>query len=125
MTRVARRTIMAGTVGAVASLTTTTSLAVAGTKSTDLMRRSRFTPQVGSTFTMSSDAGRRSVTLTSVDDLGPGSRAGAEGQFAAAFSGAGLSDGMYSFSRKGFVATTLFVVADPSGRGSVATVNRP
>ena len=55
MTRVARRTIMAGTVGAVASLTTTT----------------------------------------------------------------------YSFSRKGFVATTLFVVADPSGRGSVATVNRP
>ena len=122
----ARRTVIAGTAGAVAVLTAATATpALAAQKPTDLLRRSRFAGQVGATFTMASAAGRRSVLLRAVADLGPGAPAGSEGQFSAAFEGAGLTDGTYAFSRKGFASTTLFVVADPSGQRGLATVNRP
>ena len=78
---------------------------------TDLLRRSRFTPHVGSTFTSTSAAGRWSVVLASVADLGPGGVAGGEKQFAVSFTGTLPGDGVYTFARKGFTATPLFVVA--------------
>ena len=124
MTAPRRRTVLTGTaatavVGAMG--TGTASTAHAARQATDLLRRSRFTQHVGSTFTMTSAAGRWSVMLVAVADLAPGGVPGAEKQFAAAFSGAGPGDGVYSFARKGFAATPLFVVA---GRGSrLATVN--
>ena len=76
----ARRTVIAGTAGAVAVLTAATANpALAAQKPTDLLRRSRFAGQVGATFTMASAAGRRSVLLRAVADLGPGAPAGSEG----------------------------------------------
>lgn len=119
-----RRTVIAGAAAAVATATTTTataSSAYAAKAPADLLRRSRFTPQVGSTFTMTSSAGSWSVVLKSVDDLRPGGASGAEKQFAAAFSGAGPGDGVYSFARKGFTTTALFVVAGTNSQ--LATVN--
>lgn len=119
-----RRTVVAAAVAAAATATTTVataSVAHAAKAPADLMRRSRFTQHVRSTFTMTSGAGRWSVVLASLDDLVPGGAPGAEKQFAATFTGAAPGDGVYTFARKGFTATALFVVA---GRdGGVATVN--
>lgn len=123
MTAPPRRTVISGSavavVGAVGA--GTAPAAHAARPATDLLRRSRFTQHVGSTFTMTSPAGRWSVVLDAVEDLAPGGVPGAEKQFAAAFSGAGPGDGVYSFARKGFAATPLFIVA--GGGGGLATVN--
>lgn len=124
MTALRRRTFIAAAAAAVATVTTTTatSATAASAKApTDLMRRSRFTQHVGSTFTMTSSAGRWIVALEAVEDLAPGGSPGAEKQFAAAFSGGGPGDGVYTFSRKGFTPTALFVVASSASRR--ATVN--
>ena len=129
MSDLRRRTFLALAAAAVATATTTTAtatsafaaLAQAATSPSDLMRRSRFTQHVGSTFTMTSSAGRWSVALEAVEDLAPGGSPGAEKQFAAAFSGGGPGDGVYTFSRKGFTPTALFVVASSDSRR--ATVN--
>lgn len=119
-----RRTVLAGAAAAAATATTTVgtaSAASAAKASADLMRRSRFTQHLRSTFTMTSSAGRWSVVLVSLDDLVPGGTPGADKQFAATFTGAVPGDGVYALARKGFTATPLFVVA---GRdGGVATVN--
>jgi len=87
----------------------------------DLMRRSRFSQHLRSTFTMTSSRGRWSVVLASLDDLATGGSPGADKQFAATFTGAGPGDGVYTFIRTGFTATPLFVAAGHDG--SVATVN--
>lgn len=119
-----RRTVIAGAAAAAATATTTTgtaSAAPAAKAADDLMRRSRFSQHLRSTFTMTSSRGRWSVVLAALDDLAPGGSPGADKQFAATFTGAGAGDGVYTFARKGFTATPLFVVA---GRdGCVATVN--
>jgi hypothetical protein len=119
-----RRTVIIGAAAAAATATTTVgtaSAAYAAKAPVDLMRRSRFTQHVRSTFTMTSSRGRWSVVLTSLDDLVPGGAPGADKQFAAIFTGATPGDGVYTFARKGFTATALFVV---SGRdGIIATVN--
>ncbi|HRA03853.1 MAG TPA: hypothetical protein PK963_00540 [Arachnia sp.] len=118
-----RRTVIAGAAAAAATTTTvgTASAAHAAKAPADLMRRSRFSQHLRSTFTMTSSAGRWSVVLASLDDLTPGGAAGSDKQFAATFTGAGPGDGVYTFTRKGFTATSLFVVA--GNDGSVATVN--
>ena len=119
-----RRTVITGAAAAAATATTTVgtaSVAHAAKPAADLLRRSRFTQHLRSTFTMTSSAGRWSVVLASLDDLAPGGAAGSDKQFAATFTGARPGDGVYTFARKGFTATPLFVVA---GRdGSTATVN--
>lgn len=109
-----RRTVIAGAAAVAATgatATATASSAQAAKQQTDLLRRSRFTPHVGSTFTSSSATGRWSVVLESVADLGPGGVAGGEKQFALSFTGALPGDGVYTFARKGFTATPLFVVS--------------
>lgn len=122
MSALRRRTFIATTAAVVgAAATTTAGSAQAARAPTDLMRRSRFTPHVGSTFTMTSPAGRWAVALEAVEDLAPGGSPGAEKQFAAAFAGGGPGDGVYTFSRKGFTPTALFVVASSNSRR--ATVN--
>ena len=85
------------------------------------MRRSRFSPAPAVDLHDDVEPGRWSVVLASLDDLATGGAPGADKQFAATFTGAVPGDGVYTFARKGFTATALFVVA---GRdGSVATVN--
>lgn len=119
-----RRTVVVGAAAAAATATTTgatASTAYAAKAPADLMRRSRFTQHLRSTFTMTSSAGRWSVVLASLDDLTPGGDPGADKQFAATFTGTLPGDGVYTVARKGFTATPLFVVA--SRDGSVATVN--
>lgn len=119
-----RRTVLAGAAAAAVTATTTVGRASAAhaTKApADLMRRSRFTRHLRSTFTVTSGAGRWSVVLASLDDLVPGGAPAADKQFAATFTGAVPGDGVYTVARRGFTATPLFVVA---GRdGVVATVN--
>ena len=108
-----RRTVIAGAAALEATGATTTataSSAQAAAQQADLLRRSRFTPHVGSTFTSTSAAGRWSVVLESVADLEQGV-AGGEKQFAVSFTGTLPGDGVYTFARKGFAATPLFVVA--------------
>ena len=122
MSVLGRRTFIAAVAAAVATATSPTAASAQTAKApTDLMRRSRFTQHVGSTFTMTSSAGRWSVALKAVEDLAPGGSPGAEKQFAAAFSGGGPGDGVYTFYRKGFTPTALFVVASSGSRR--ATVN--
>jgi len=109
-----RRAVITGAAAVAATgpmTTATASSAQAAKQQTDLLRRSRFTPHVGSTFTSTSAAGRWSVVLVSVADLGPGGVAGGEKQFAVSFTGTLPGDGVYTFARKGFTATPLFVVA--------------
>jgi long-subunit fatty acid transport protein len=120
-----RRTVIAGAAAAAAAATTTVgtaSAAHAAKAPVDLMRRSRFSQHLRSTFTMTSSSGRWSVVLASLDDLLAGGTVGSDTQFTASFTGAVPGDGVYTVTRKGFTATPLFVVA---GRDSlVATVNR-
>jgi hypothetical protein len=119
-----RRTVLAAAAAAAATATTTVgtaSVAHAAKAPDDLMRRSRFTQHLRSTFTMTSSAGRWPVVLASLDDLVVGGAVGADKQFSATFTGAVPGDGVYTVARKGFTATPLFVVA---GQASVvATVN--
>ncbi|HSF98717.1 MAG TPA: hypothetical protein VLA55_08500 [Ornithinibacter sp.] len=120
-----RRTVLAAAAAAAVTVTTTVgtaSAAHAARAPDDLMRRSRFTQHLRSTFTLTSGAGRWSVVLASLDDLMTGGTVGSDTQFTATFTGAVPGDGVYTATRKGFTATPLFVVA---GRDSlVATVNR-
>ena len=129
MTAPRRRTVIAGTAAVAAtagSTVGTASAAHAAKAPVDLLTRSRFSPHVGKTFTMTSGSARWSVVLSTVEDLSPGGAPGSEKQFAATFSGSsgGVRDGVYALSRSGFTTTSLFVVADPTGRHSRATVNR-
>lgn len=128
MSELRRRSVIAGTAAAAATGTAavTASPAHAAKASTDLLSRSRFSPLVGSTFTMTSAAGTSSVVLSAVGDLTPGGSPGSDRQFAASFTGSGgpRPDGLYTFSRKGFTATTLFVVASADRTHWRATVNR-
>lgn len=127
MSELRRRSVIAATAAAAAG-TATASPAQAAKASTDLLSRSRFSPLVGSTFTMTSAAGSSSVVLSAVGDLVPGGSPGSDRQFAASFTGGSggraRPDGVYTFSRKGFTATALFVVAAADGTHWRATVNR-
>jgi secreted PhoX family phosphatase len=130
MSELRRRSVIAGTAAAAAAgtATVTASPAQAAKATTDLLSRSRFSPLVGSTFTMSSATGSSTVVLSAVGDLVPGGSPGSDRQFAASFTGASggpaRADGVYTFSRKGFTATALFVVAAADGTHWRATVNR-
>lgn len=118
-----RRTVIVGAAAAAATTTIagTAPAAHAAKAPADLMRRSRFSQHLRSTFTMTSSRGKWSVVLAALDDLAPGGSPGSDKQFAATFTGAVPGDGVYTVTRKGFTATPLFVVA--GNGGSVATVN--
>lgn len=91
----------------------------------NLYSRARFAQQRKARFRLTGAAGTTVVTLTRISDL-PSSKAGDNGCFALTFRAAktGPPQGTYSLRRRGFRATTLFVVPDTRRRTYVAVVNR-
>jgi hypothetical protein len=81
------------------------------------IRRSTFTPQVGSTFSLAGPSGTVRAVLEDVDDL-TGATAGSDRAFALSFRcapGTSVSDGTYSASCRG-TSTTLFLGVVERGR---------
>ncbi|ADU48600.1 DUF6916 family protein [Intrasporangium calvum] len=91
-----------------------------------LLTRSRFAKELGATFTMRSPVSTWKARLEEVGDLVPLLRVGDESRFSLTFSTTepGPPQGAFDFSRPGFEATSLFVIADRDRRRYVAIVNR-
>lgn len=100
--------------------------AVAAPARTSPLSRSRFAPLVGARFTVGSAKSGWTAVLTRVADARPMLVANDDARYTLSFraDAPGLGDGTYVFSRAGFTATSIFVVADPSRTFYVATVNR-
>ena len=80
-----------------------------------LYRRSRFTPMRRASFQISNGKRRWSMRLAGIADLSP-TKPGSDRSFSLTFrcAGPGPGQGSYTFQRRGFAATTLFIV--PSDR---------
>jgi hypothetical protein len=109
--------------GAVAAGATRTTSAMGATNP---YSRSRFTPRVGSRFTLTTPTGRWSATLASVADLQPLVVAGDDRRFAVTFctTSAVPRDGVFTVAARGFADTPVFLTADPARRALTGTVNR-
>jgi hypothetical protein len=127
MIELSRRAVLrAGALSAAAIPFASIPMAHGATTSGSLYTRSRFTPYVNRTFTMTLGARSWTATLTAVSDLA-GAPAGAPGRFQLLFrtSSAGPTQETCTFSRSGFTATPLFVVpTDSISRVYVAVVNQ-
>lgn len=98
--------------------------AAKGAKS--LLTRSRFTKELGATFTMKSPVATWRTRLEAVGDLVPVLGTAEESRFSLTFSSAepGPPQGAFVFSRPGFEATSLFVIPDGDRQRYIAIVNR-
>lgn len=128
MTQVSRRAVLkAGALAAAALPFASNATADASTTTTStLYGRSRFTPYINKTFTLTAGTSSWTATLTGVGDL-PGAPAGDQNRFSLAFrtTSAGPGQQTCTLRRSGFTATPLFVV--PSGAATQvynAIVNR-
>ena len=90
------------------------------------LTRSRFTSQLGSTFSLKSPVATWSVRLERIGDLFPVLRADDEDRFSLIFSSTepGPPQGTFTFVRAGFEPTQLFVIPDADRRQYLAIVNR-
>jgi hypothetical protein len=92
-----------------------------------LYRRSRFTPYLNSTFTLTTGTATWKATLVGIEDLQPLRIANDPDRFRLLFrtSTAGPAQQTCSVRRSGFTATPLFLVpADSTSRTYAAVVNR-
>lgn len=126
MKDISRRTLVrAGALGVVLIPITTGRSALAAAV-TNLYGRTRFTPLVGKTFTLSGADTSTTATLAQVSDLAGAARNDND-RYCLTFrtATAGPPQGSYTLRRAGFTATTLFVVpSDATSRTYQAIVNR-
>ena len=127
MTELSRRAVLkAGALAAAALPFAPVTLAEAATSTSTLYQRSRFTPYLNTTFTLSAGTSSWKATLTEIGDL-PGSAAGSNTSFRLAFrmTSAGPGQQTCTVRRSGFTATPLFVVPTGSSTGVYeAVINR-
>jgi hypothetical protein len=99
--------------------------AVAARKRVNLYARRRFKVLLGRKFRLTGPSSSVRVRLIRISNL-PGSTPGDDRCFALTFkaAAAGPPQGSYTLRRRGFAATTLFVVPDSHRRTYHAVVNR-
>jgi hypothetical protein len=92
-------------------------------KQPNLYSRARFLPHRDATFSVTGAEGSASMVLAAITDL-PSTRAGADGCFALTFRSAseGPPQGTYTFRRRGFTATTMFMVPSDASRRTYQVV---
>lgn len=128
MTHTSRRAVLrAGVASVVLAPLTWAIPADAATRAQRLYRRRRFTPLVGKAFRLKTDRRGWNVRLAQVRNL-PRTSRGDDLRFQLTFTSkvAGPPQGTYLLTRKGFRATSLFLVpSDPDRRTYHAIINRP
>lgn len=128
MTELTRRALLrAGALTAAAFPFLSLIDASAATSTGTLYRRSRFTPYLNSTFTLTAGTASWKATLVGIEDLQPIRVANDPDRFRLLFrtSVAGPAQQTCTLRRSGFTSTPLFVVpADTTDRTYAAVVNR-
>jgi hypothetical protein len=125
MTDLSRRSLLGGALFGVVLAPFLRGAPAEAARRTNLYSRRRFRPLLRARFHLVGGGRRATVRLVRISDL-PGAARGHNGCYALTFKArkAGPPQGTYTLRRRGFRATTLFVVPDEHHRTYEAIVNR-